>query len=695
MDPFVGQLINNKYRLVRLIGDGGMGSVFEARHELLGTTVALKFLHAVLARRKGLVERFLQEAQVSARIKSRHVVRVTDVDRTGDGLAYMVMEYVEGTTLQTLYEQLYQQGKRLTSVEAFRYILQIMEGVGAAHKMGIVHRDLKPDNVMLTQEHDTTTVKILDFGIAKLRASGEMERGLTRPGVVMGTPEYMAPEQAFSADAVDARADIFSLGVMFFEMLAGRRPVGGETAHSIAAQYLEGNIAQLAALVPSLDPALAAAVHTAMAPKPERRFVSVEALRNAIVPFCPQEALPARAELTMTPASVVGSLAAIPTAVRRVPKTQPDDEPPPAPKPEPRVRTASEPSLARKSERPPAADNEPLVVVEEGDAGAEPDSGERAVPTALVEEDRAVALAATAAAAASTPSAEEGATDLKPGERPTADEVGRPPSEASIEVVFSTAEPAAVPATDRQGPSDEPDAAPAGPDGASTAEATPYPAFAQAAAAEPRVAGTVADSADVAPGAGGTQLGAPFEAEGYPLPHTTQQSGHAFAPLHRPGAVPVAAAPAPRRKRGGPSFLTVLVLALGVSGAVVGGVYVAQRYSSRDDRRDDPPIKPPTAIRTVPTTPATVPATTTPLPPPPPPTTTTPPPATTRPPPTTTQPLPPPPASTPILVIPSEFPLPTFPGWPPIGPTPSPTSPQPTAPPPGTRPTARPRIPKG
>ena len=102
MDPQVGQLINNKYRLMRLIGDGGMGSVYEAKHELLGTHVALKFLHGMLARRKGLVERFLQEAQVSARIKSPHVVKVTDVDRTPDGLAYMVMEYVEGKSLQTL-----------------------------------------------------------------------------------------------------------------------------------------------------------------------------------------------------------------------------------------------------------------------------------------------------------------------------------------------------------------------------------------------------------------------------------------------------------------------------------------------------------------------------------------------------------------------------------------------------------------
>ena len=219
MDQQVGQLINNKYRLVRLIGDGGMGSVYEARHELLGTTVALKFLHAMLARRKGLVERFLQEAQVSASIRSPHVVSVSDVDRTPEGLAYMVMEYVEGDTLQTLYEKLYQRGERLSEHDAFDIMLQMLDGVGAAHDRNIVHRDLKPDNVMLSphpSREGQRLVKILDFGIAKLKASGEVDRGLTRPGVVMGTPEYMAPEQARGERRVGARADVFSLGVMFF-----------------------------------------------------------------------------------------------------------------------------------------------------------------------------------------------------------------------------------------------------------------------------------------------------------------------------------------------------------------------------------------------------------------------------------------------------------------------------------------------
>ena len=151
MRPQVGQVIHNKYRLLRLIGDGGMGSVFEARHEVLGTTVALKFLHPELSRRSGLVQRFLQEARVSAQIQSPHVVRVTDVDQNPNGQAFIVMEYLEGKTLQTLYEELYHARQRLSYADALEYAMQMLEGVEAAHSAGVVHRDLKPDNVIITR----------------------------------------------------------------------------------------------------------------------------------------------------------------------------------------------------------------------------------------------------------------------------------------------------------------------------------------------------------------------------------------------------------------------------------------------------------------------------------------------------------------------------------------------------------------
>ncbi|APR84259.1 Serine/threonine-protein kinase pksC [Minicystis rosea] len=286
MPPRVGQVVNNKYRLLRHIGDGGMGSVFEARHETLGTTVALKFLHLEFSRREGLVQRFVQEARASAQIQSANVVRVSDVDQTGDGDVFIVLEYLEGKTLQALYEELYRGGKKLAYSDALDYASQILDGVDAAHRAGIVHRDLKPDNVMITIDaKGATIVKLLDFGIAKLKVIGNGAPGLTRPGVLMGTPEYMAPEQTSSADTVDARADVFSLGVMIFEMLAGQRPVGGEDPHEIAAAYRNGRISQLVDLVPGIAPELAAAVHRAMAARPDDRMPTAADLRAAIEPY--------------------------------------------------------------------------------------------------------------------------------------------------------------------------------------------------------------------------------------------------------------------------------------------------------------------------------------------------------------------------------------------------------------------------
>jgi serine/threonine-protein kinase len=341
MRPQVGQLINNKYKLVRVIGDGGMGSVYEASHAVLGTTVALKFLHPELSRRQGLVQRFLQEARVSAQIKSQHVVRVSDVDQNQNGQAFIVMEFVEGKTLQTLYEDLYNAGQRLSYADALEYAMQMIDGVEAAHKAGVVHRDLKPDNVMITRgPKGEPLIKILDFGIAKLKVTGELDRGLTRPGVIMGTPEYMAPEQAYSADAVDARADIFSLGVMIFEMLAGRRPVGGDEPHQIASAYLTGQIAQLKDLASHVPDDLCAIVHRAMGPKPPHRYSTVAELRSALEPFAVAARVPSAGALLGTPLPgtvTPQSAAASPVAGRSdpapapIPKTLPptDDKPPP------------------------------------------------------------------------------------------------------------------------------------------------------------------------------------------------------------------------------------------------------------------------------------------------------------------------------------------------------------------------------
>ena len=285
MPPAVGDVIDGKYRLERFLGDGGMGRVFEAVHTQLSARVALKFLHPDLAKRQPIVDRFVQEAKIAARIHSPHVVRVSDVGATKDGVAYLVLEYVEGRTLQSLYDELRGQGNWLSRQEALSIAMQMLDGVEAAHDVGVIHRDLKPDNVMLARGgKGERVVKLLDFGIAKLKADGEITKGLTRPGVMIGTPEYMAPEQVYEASKVDARADVFSLGVMIFELLGGRRPVPGDDPELIATAHLTGRAAKLGEISPNLPPALVDAVHRAIAAKASDRFESVRAFHEALAP---------------------------------------------------------------------------------------------------------------------------------------------------------------------------------------------------------------------------------------------------------------------------------------------------------------------------------------------------------------------------------------------------------------------------
>jgi serine/threonine-protein kinase len=329
MRPQPGELINGKYRLVRLIGDGGMGSVFEARHEYLGTTVALKFLHPELARRPGLVQRFLREARLSATIQSPHVAHVTDVDQASDGGAYLVMELLEGKSLMSLLEG----GKTLSLDVALDYTLQMLAGLEAAHAVGAVHRDLKPDNVFVVTTSRGPVVKLLDFGIAKLRQTEQGQGALTRPGVMMGTPEYMAPEQVYSADSVDARADVYSVGAMLYEMLAGVRPAQGEDAVQIAAFTMAGKVKRLNQVNSAVPEPLAAIVHKAMAPSAADRFASATELRDALLPYCGT-------------LSLAGRLAATPSPGGGVAPTWPPDEPQPQKPPTTVAASATEPRPA-------------------------------------------------------------------------------------------------------------------------------------------------------------------------------------------------------------------------------------------------------------------------------------------------------------------------------------------------------------
>lgn len=320
-----GALISGKYRIVRLIGDGGMGAVYEARHEVLGSGVALKFLHEGLAKRPGLTERFLQEGQVSATIQSPHVVRVTDVDTAQDGSPYLVMELLGGQSLQAMLDH---QG-RLPLDQAIDFGLQILAGLEAAHAIGVVHRDLKPDNVFVTPSHGGPLLKLIDFGIAKLRAASEYNKGLTRAGVVMGTPEYMAPEQLLSAHTTDHRADLYSLGVMLFEMLAGCRPADGDDAEIIVLAVQSGRVRHLRDVAPGLPDGLVTLIEHAMAPDRERRFESATEMRLALSVYAGTLSQAGRAAAqppTVFGPPLTGSVRP-PAPATGVPKTLPPDGP--------------------------------------------------------------------------------------------------------------------------------------------------------------------------------------------------------------------------------------------------------------------------------------------------------------------------------------------------------------------------------
>jgi serine/threonine-protein kinase len=277
----VGSIVNGKYRIVRVLGDGGMGSVYEAHHAVLGTRVAIKVLHPELVRRSGLVERFLQEARVVAQIRSPYVVQVIDVDRTPEGHAFIVMELLEGEALSAVLDR----QRRLPVPLACSYAVQILSALEAAHALGVIHRDLKPENVIVTLVAGRPVLKLIDFGIAKARPTEPSQRSLTVAGVVMGTAQYMAPEQARSADSVDARADVYAVGVMLYEMIAGVRPLrgdSGEDARVIALRVERGEVIPLVQAFPGAPRELAGLVHHAMAARPEMRFGSAAQMRVAL-----------------------------------------------------------------------------------------------------------------------------------------------------------------------------------------------------------------------------------------------------------------------------------------------------------------------------------------------------------------------------------------------------------------------------
>jgi eukaryotic-like serine/threonine-protein kinase len=273
----VGTTLSGRYLITRKVGQGGMGAVYEATHTIIGKRVAVKVLLDKYAKREALVARLEQEAKLASSIGHEHIVDINDFGITEDGRNFVVMEFLEGESLA----ECLQREQRLPEQRVLQIGQQAASALAAAHAKGIVHRDIKPENLFLLRRKDRDFVKVVDFGISKsLRASGEHEDQprLTQTGMVLGTPLYMSPEQARGDDDLDARVDVYALGVIMYEASTGKVPFQGNNYLSVISQVLGDDPSPPTHLVPNLSDEFEAMVLRAMAKHRDDRYASCEAL---------------------------------------------------------------------------------------------------------------------------------------------------------------------------------------------------------------------------------------------------------------------------------------------------------------------------------------------------------------------------------------------------------------------------------
>jgi serine/threonine protein kinase len=295
-ETIVGQVLEGKYKVESFIAQGGMGAVYRARHILLGDDVVIKTLRSEMRNNAEWLKRFQREGKAARAFRHPNSVQVYDLSAGSDGLIYMVMEYVEGHTLD---RELKRRG-RFTPAEALEVLEPVADVLDAAHARGVVHRDLKPENVMLGRADDgSEVVKVLDLGIAKMVGAGDVHAAeatsLTVAGQILGTPYYMSPEQwgevpRDGRPEVDGRTDVYSLGVIFFELVAGRKPLGGRTLSELRRQHVSEPLPDLSAVAPDVPEAFGRAVARAVEKDRDDRPASAGALIEEL-----------RAALGMTP----------------------------------------------------------------------------------------------------------------------------------------------------------------------------------------------------------------------------------------------------------------------------------------------------------------------------------------------------------------------------------------------------------
>jgi eukaryotic-like serine/threonine-protein kinase len=279
----IGDVFAGKYRVERILGMGGMGVVVAAHHIQLDEKVALKFLPPHATHNADAAGRFAREARAAAKIKSEHVARVTDVGQLEDGAPYIVMEYLEGIDLSTWLTE----HGRMPAEQAVGFVLQACEAIAEAHVLGIVHRDLKPANLFLARRPSgPDIVKVLDFGISKSLLPTSQPQ-ITKTNAIMGSPLYMSPEQMQSSKTLDVRSDIWSLGVVLYELLSGKVPFTGDTMPELVVAVLQVRQEPLRSLCPDLPAGLGAVVDRCLAKDLTDRFANVGELAAELGPFGP------------------------------------------------------------------------------------------------------------------------------------------------------------------------------------------------------------------------------------------------------------------------------------------------------------------------------------------------------------------------------------------------------------------------
>ena len=310
-DPLIGRTLAGKYKIEELIKTGGMGSVYRGKHVLMDKTVAIKVLRPALAGDDTVVARFSREAKAASKISHPHAVSVTDFGEAENGVVFLVMEYLDGRTLK---EVIVSEG-RLSLDRTVNIVRQVAGALDAAHAQGVIHRDLKSENIMLVQHDGDEWAKVLDFGIAKIcQPHGAVESEITHANLVVGTPQYMSPEQCSQSGALDARSDVYSLGIILYEMLTGRVPFAGESATVIMMKHVQDPAPSVLSSRPELPRTVEGVIQKALAKQPTDRYQSAGELSSDLIKAASVESAsdPALAALavaqTVPNAPAVGTL---------------------------------------------------------------------------------------------------------------------------------------------------------------------------------------------------------------------------------------------------------------------------------------------------------------------------------------------------------------------------------------------------